>query len=653
MASAAPQRRTVVGTAGHIDHGKTALVRALTGIDCDRWQEEKERGITIDLGFAWLAEGDLQVGFVDVPGHQRFLHNALAGLGGIGLVLLVVAADEGVKPQTREHLDICRLLGIPRALVALTKADLVAADLLELAELEVAELLADTPYADAPRFAVSSVTGEGVAELRAALLAAAAEAAEPAAGGFDAGGLEAGGRDQAPVRLPIDRAFHLKGLGVLVTGTLAGGTIRPGDSLELLPAGGTARVRSIQVHGQARDEARAGERTSLQITGVSLDQVERGMELVTPDRFALVRRLAARFTLLPDAPKPLSGFTPVRVHCFAAEVMGRLRPLDRDALAPGEEGLVEVRLAAPLVAVRGDRFIVRRPSPPATLGGGVILDPAWRRGRGRQAKAALAALTGSLEETLLSWVERAGEAGCGEEELARRLGAEPARVEARLKRLAGDGRLLEVPAGAGHGRRFVTPGAFRRIAERAAGVLADYFARQRLARGMPKAEAVERILPGRAAELADVYLDWLAKQKVLVVHGDQVNLPGREAQLTDDESGLSKALSAAVEEGGLTPPPPAELATRLGAKPQIVDGLVRYLVERGTLVRLPDGLVVSAAAVAALRRDLAASGWERFTVAQFKERFGLSRKWAIPWLEHLDSTGATRRLGDERQLVGD
>ena len=655
----APARRTVVGTAGHIDHGKTALVRALTGIDCDRWQEEKERGITIDLGFAWLAEDDLQVGFVDVPGHQKFLHNALAGLGGIGLVLLVVAADEGVKPQTREHLDICRLLGIPRALVALTKADLVAGDLLELAELEVAELLADTPYAEAPRFAVSSLTGEGVPELKAALLAAADEAAEEAASGTGpaaGAGDVAGARDEAPVRLPVDRAFHLKGLGVLVTGTLAAGTIRAGDTLELLPpaagAGGLAvRVRSIQVHGRPRDEARAGERTSLQLTGLTLDDVERGMELVAPGRFALARRLAARFTLLPDAPKPLRGFVPVRVHHFAAEVMGRLRPLDRDELAPGEEGMVELRLSAPLVAVRGDRFIVRRPSPPATLGGGVILDPAWRGGRGAATAAVLAALTGTLEETLVQWVERAGEAGIGAEEMARRLGVEPARVEARLRSLAGAGRLLAVPAGAGHGPRVVVPAAFRRIAERAARVLDGYFGKRRLAKGMPKAEAVAAILPGRAAELADVYLDWLAKQKVLAVRGDQVDLPGREAALTDDESELSQALVAAVEDGGLTPPSPAELAGQLRAKPQIVDGLVRYLVERGRLVRLPDGLVVSAAAVTGLRRDLAASEWERFTVAQFKDRFALSRKWAIPWLEHLDSTGATRRLGDERQVV--
>jgi len=638
----------VIGTAGHVDHGKTSLVRALTGIDCDRWQEEKDRGITIDLGFAWLRAGDLQVGFVDVPGHERFLHNALAGLGGIGLVLLVVAADEGVKPQTREHLDVCRLLGLDRAVVALTKVDLVAADLLELAELEVAELLAGTPFAEAPRFAVSSTTGEGVEELKAALLAVAAEAAAAADEGGAGGGEP---REAAPVRLPVDRAFHLKGLGVLVTGTLAAGTIRPGDSLELLPAGRAVRVRSIQVHGAPRGAAAAGERTSLQVTGVSLDEVERGMELVEPGRFAVTRRFAGRLALLADAPKPIAGPTPVRVHLHAAEVMGRLRPIAVDEIRPGGEAMVEVRLAAPVVAVRGDRFVLRRPSPQTTLGGGVLLDPAWRRPR-RGERQALEALAGGPDAALTLWVERVGETGIEDGELARRLGLRPERVVPLLAALAAAGKLLEVPSGAGHGRRWIVPAAFRRVTERAKKLLADYFRRNRLAQGMPKAEAIERLLPGRAAELADVYLAWLEKGKVLTVAGDRVNLPGRRAELSGEESELARSIVAAYEEGGYSPPSPGEVANRLGAKPQIVDGVVKFLVERGRLVRLPDGLIASAAARDRLRGELAASGWESFDVARFKDRFGLSRKWAIPWLEHLDSVGVTRRVGDVRQVVG-
>jgi selenocysteine-specific elongation factor len=629
-------RRAIVGTAGHIDHGKTSLVLALTGIDCDRWAEEKARGITIDLGFAWLFEGDLQIGFVDVPGHERFLHNALAGLGGIRVMLLVVAADEGVKPQTREHLAVCSLLGIPSALVALTKLDLVSPDLLELAQLEVEELLAGTPFAGAPVLPVSSTTGQGLPELKTTLVDLASRHAMP---------------DQAdrPARLPVDRAFHLKGLGVVVTGTLSSGVIRPGDTLETLPRGAKVRVRSIQVHGQPREQAEAGERTSLQVTGVALEDLSRGLQIGTPEAFASTTSLLGRFTLLPDAPAPLRGFTPVRLHLYASEVIGRMRPLAEGGLAPGETGPVEIRLEAPVSAVRGDRFIVRRPSPPATLGGGEILDPLWRRHRGTTLTAALAALSGDLRSGLLFWVQEAGERGAGAAELARRLGVPAAQVAAELRRLAREDKLLEVAAGSA--ARWIAPAAVLRVTERARRVLKEYFQKDRLAEAMPKAEAVRRILRGRAADLAPVYLGWLEAQKVLAVHGDQVSLPGRSAQLTGEESKLSAAVLERFDKAGLTPPAPSELQQELSAKPQILDGVVRHLVARGELLRLPSGLILAASAVARLRSDLLSTSWERFSVADFKDRYGLSRKWAIPLLEHLDSTGATRRLGDDRIVV--
>ncbi|MEM9593415.1 MAG: selenocysteine-specific translation elongation factor [Acidobacteriota bacterium] len=307
------RRRVVVGTAGHIDHGKTQLIRALTGTDCDRWAEEKERGITIDIGFAHLVEGDLQVGFVDVPGHERFLHNALAGLGGIRIAMLVVAASEGVMPQTREHLAICSLLEIPSAIVALTKVDLVTDDLAELAELEVGELLESTPFAGAPIVRVSSQTGEGVEALRAALVNMA-------------DGHEIAVEPGSLARLPIDRAFHLPGLGVLVTGTLISGTIEPRQDLELLPAGRSARVRGVQVHGEARDRASAGERTSLQLGGVELVELHRGMQIVTPGAFSPSGHFGASFTLLGDAPEPLTESVEIRIHLYSGEVLGAASP---------------------------------------------------------------------------------------------------------------------------------------------------------------------------------------------------------------------------------------------------------------------------------------------------------------------------------------
>jgi selenocysteine-specific elongation factor len=631
-------RRVIVGTAGHIDHGKTSLVLALTGIDCDRWAEEKARGITIDIGFAHLTEGDLQLGFVDVPGHERFLHNALAGLGGIRILLLVVAADEGVKPQTREHLAVCSLLGIPAGLVVLTKVDLVSPDLVELAQLEVEELIALTPFAGSAILPVSSTTGQGMPELKAALLDLAAKHAMP-------------DEPDRPARLPVDRAFHLKGLGVVVTGTLASGAIRPGDTLELLPKGERVRVRSVQVHGQPREQADAGERTSLQLTGVVLEDLARGMQLGTPEAFQATTSLFARFTLLADAPAPLRGFVPVRLHLYASEVLGRMRPLSPEGLAPGETGPVEIRLQGPVSALRGDRFIIRRPSPPTTLGGGEILDPRWRRHRGTVLQQALTALQKDLVTALPFWVQEAGERGVEAAELARRLGVPPAQVAKRLAALARDQKLIEVPEEHGRARRWIAPGAVQRVTERARRVLKEHFQKDRLAESISKAEAVRRILRGRGAELADVYLGWMAAQKILVVQGDQVTLPGRSAQLTGEESALSTAVLERYEKAGLAAPSPGEVALSLGAKPQILEGVIRHLVTRGQLAKLPSGLILATATLKTLRNDLLATAWDRFTVSDFKDRFGLTRKWAIPLLEHLDSTGATRRMGDDRMIV--
>ncbi len=641
-------RRVVVGTAGHIDHGKTRLIEALTGTDCDRWDEEKARGITIDLGFAHLQEGDLQIGFIDVPGHERFLHNALAGLGGIRVMLLVVAADEGVKPQTREHLDICTLLEIPDAIVVLTKVDTVDADLLELAQLEVTELLEATPFADAPLLPVSSVTGEGIDLLRAALVERATAQA------LDDEAMPTSTASTAPpFRLPVDRAFHLKGLGVLVTGTALTGEIAPGDTVSVLSTGrrGTvtlSRVRGLQVHGATRDLARAGERTALQLAGVELTDVERGTQLATPDLLQASKTLCARLRLLSDAPETLDGWTPIRFHLLSHEVVGKMRPLG-DPIAPGATGLVEIRLAEPAVAIRTDRFIVRRPSPATTLGGGTILDPHWRRRRGALLRAATAAVQDDARALAL-WVEETGERGCEAASLTRRLGLRTPEIEQELDQLVNDGRLLRVASG--RGSRWIAPVVSERVLARGRDVLGTFLASDRLARGMPKAAFLAQILPTRARDLADTYLQWLVAAKVIVVNGGLVTTPGRSIELTKDESHLSTSLLAAIEKAGLTPPSPQELSRSLGAKPQILEGVQRYLIEDGKLVSLPTGLIVSTVAINNLRRSLAEAGWTSFSVPEFKDHVGVSRKWAIPLLEHLDSIGVTRRVGDKRQLVG-
>ena len=630
-------RRVIVGTAGHIDHGKTRLVEALTGIDCDRWIEEKERGITIDLGFAHLREADLQVGFIDVPGHERFVHNALAGLGGIRVLLLVVAADEGVKPQTREHVDICSLLDIPGCLVALTKSDLVTDDIVELAKMEIEELLAETPFSEARILSVSSVTGDGLPELLSELLALAAKH-------------EAEIDESEPCRLPVDRAFLLKGLGLVITGTLVSGRVQVGDSLDLLPSGSKVRVRSIQVHGSPREEAVAGERTALQLSGTKHEELERGEQLVTPGKFGTTTSLAGRMTLLPDAPKTIRGSIPIRFHLYSSEVLGRLRPLE-GPLEPGSTGLVEIRLQGPVTAIRGDHFIVRRPSPQSTLGGGQILDPVWHRRRGVHLAPALRALEGDRQEALALWVEEAGEAGIDTEALARRLGQEPETLREDLAALVANQKALRIEPGPGHSARWLAPSAYKKVVDRATKVLGAYFKKERLARGMPKAEAIDRILPGRGSELDDVYLGWLEAQKVLVVHGDMINLPGRSAELTDDESDLSKAILQRFDKAGLRPPSPNEVRDELGAKPQILDGVIQYLLQNKKLARLPGGLLVSSQALDHVAEELRASDFESISVGDFKTKFDLTRKWAIPILAHLDSTGVTRRVGDARQIV--
>lgn len=637
-ATDSPKRRLIVGTAGHIDHGKTSLIASLTGVDCDRWQEEKARGITIDLGFAHSVEDDLQIGFVDVPGHERFVHNALAGLGGIRLMMLVVAADEGVKPQTVEHLDICSLLDIPAGLVALTKTDLVDPELLELAELELEEALEGTPFAGAPIVKVSNKTGEGVDDVRAKLV----ELADAAQSGAELLDL--------PPRLPIDRAFQLKGLGVLVTGTLVSGRIGEGDEVALLPTSRPARVRSVQVHGSDRDSALAGERTSLQLVGVDLGEVGRGDQVARPDSVTVSRRWLVRFRLLPSAPKAIKGFLPVRVHVGSAERLGKLRPVG-GPVEPGGECLAEVRLDAPTVTVRGDRFIVRRPSPQTTLGGGSVLDPSLVPLRGKQLEAVAPRLSGTLHEALLVWAELSGQAGLDAQDLQRRLGEPQATVRKALEELKSDGKLVLAPAGAGHGERWIRPQQVVALAERAQQLLKGYFKQNRMASGMPKAEALRRLLPGRGSELADVYVDWLAKQKVLVIQGDELNLPGRGSQFTADEQKHADAIVTLFERQGLQPSAIKEVQQELGIKPQIFDGLLKHLVKQGKLVRLPAGLFIADSCLARLRDDLRALDWQTFGVPQFKDHFGLTRKWAIPLLEYLDSQRVTRRLGNEREIL--
>lgn len=630
-------KRIIVGTAGHVDHGKTRLIEALTGIDCDRLEEEKSRGITIDLGFAFLRQKDVQIGFVDVPGHHKFLHNALAGLGAVRILLLVVAVDEGVAEQTREHLALASLLGVPRLVVALSKADLVDEEIAELAELEVTELLESSPFRGAPVVMTSAEDGRGIEELKDLLVAEASDSLEV-------------DLSDGPIRLPVDRAFHLKGLGVVVTGTLIRGSIGQGDELELQPGGERLRVRGIQVHGEDREVAKAGERTSLRLAGADLPDLPRGKQIVRPDSQNLSSRFVAEASLLEVAPKALKGWQDVRLHHLADEVMGRIRCLGDSPMEPGEQGWVEVLLERPIPVIRGDRFIFRRPSPPLSLGGGEVMDPSWLP-RGPKARARALPQLKDLENLLRFWAAEAGVGGITAKSVAQRLGWADNQAEEHLGQLVGEQHLIRGKADRGGEVRFIHPGVVKKTAEGASAFLKKWFKAHRLEESMPKAEFIAEVLGSRGALLAGSYLNWWQAEGRVRIEGDSVGPPGRKAELKPEESRLAAEIVKTMDEEGLAPPSPPELARRLGASPAIFDGVMEYCRRQGKVIRLPGGLLVSAKVINAVVEALEESGWDRFGVPQFKEHFSLSRKWAIPVLEHLDSRGVTRRMGNERQIV--
>jgi selenocysteine-specific elongation factor len=629
-------RRFLIGTAGHIDHGKTALVRALTGIDADRLPEEKRRGITIDLGFAHAEWEGVRVSFVDVPGHERFVKNMLAGAGGIDAVLLVVAADESVMPQTREHLDIVRLLGVVRGVVAVTKADRVSAEVAAVAADEVKGLLAGTPLSAAPVVPVSSVTGEGLPALREALLEAARSTPDA-------------GRADRAVRLPIDRAFAIAGFGPVVTGSLVSGILTPDQRLELLPEGRPVRVRRVEVHGKQVGEARAGERTSVNLAGVDLADLSRGQTLATPGCFASSRLLTVRLELLPGAPRLSSGDT-VTFHLFASDTEARVRLLEGGDLAPGATARGQLVLADPVTAAPGDRFVVRRPSPATTIGGGTVLDPLPRRASGRplpDRTRQLDALEASASDRLQLWIEEGREEGAPFSDLARRSGLTEEEVRASVSALVDSGRAVALARAPD---RWISEKALAGLAQKASRLLAARLAENPAAVGVSRGTLSAQLLPGADARWAEAVEAALAARGVFTLAGDEARAPGRE-ELPGRERELSERIAEEFRRGALDPPSPADVAASVRHHPKVVEGLIAYLVKKGTLVRLPGGWIISREAVEDVAARLRASGRRSVDVAEFKAMFGLTRRLAIPLLEHLDATRVTRRVGDRRELL--
>jgi selenocysteine-specific elongation factor len=630
-------RRFLVGTAGHIDHGKTALIKALTGIDADRLPEEKRRGITIDLGFAHAEWDGARVSFVDVPGHEKFVKNMLAGAGGIEAVLLVVAADESVMPQTREHFEIVRLLGVKAGVVAVTKIDRVPRELVEVTISDVRDLMRGSFLEAAPVVPISSRTGEGLTELKAALLAAAREA-------------DAETREGRVARLPIDRAFSISGFGPVVTGSLVSGTVSRDQKLELLPERRPVRVRRVEVHGREEAVARAGERVSANLVGVELSDLRRGLVLATPGALATSMRLLVKLELLADAPRVKSGDR-VSFHHFSTESRARVRVLQEASIEPGGFARAELRLGIPVAAAPGDRFVVRRLSPVETIGGGAVLDPlpAPIHGRGTpESRAALEILeTGSLSDRLVLWIGQARERGAGEEALAQRGGISTDVVHAALAAPLKDGRIHALRRSPD---RYIAEAALSRLAARAAAELGRLVAAGSGAIGASRSTLLQRLLPGADPRWAEAIEAALATRGVLVIVGEEARPPGRD-DLAGPERESSERIAALYRGKGLNPPSPAEAADLLQHRRKVVEGLISYLVKKGILVKLPGGWIIAREAVEDVVKRLQASGRSSLDVGEFKQMFGLTRRLAIPLLEHLDAVKVTRRVGDRREIV--
>jgi selenocysteine-specific elongation factor len=635
----------VVGTAGHVDHGKSALVRALTGTDPDRLKEEKARGITIDLGFAHLVEDETNFAFVDVPGHERFVRNMLAGAGGIDLVLLVIAADESVMPQTREHFDICRLLDVQTGAIVLTKTDAADAEMRELAALESRDLVAGSFLQDAPLVAVSSKTGAGLDSLRAVLhdLASRVTRRDP----------------HGNTRLPVDRVFTLKGFGTIATGTLVSGRLLEGQTLSVLPQGLSATVRGLQVHGRQQPTADAGHRVAVNVGGIELADLERGATLCEPGAFESTKRFDVVVEMLPGA-KALRHGARVRFHQGTSEIMGRVALAARRGaseplaeLSPGASAYARLRLERPAVLTRGDRFILRAYSPPVTIGGGMILDPmppraAIRTPAGIERLRRLDAAV-PLEQVLEALIEERGPHGLPHAAVLSRAGASREQADAAIRRLIERRGIVTV------GELLLSRRLLDTTGDQLMAALRAHHDADPISEGLHREEARARLMPRAAPAVFDAVVAPLVASGRVVAR-DRLSLAGHSVSLSADEARIREALLKLFAEAGLAPPDLAGVRAAIGGDASTVDRVLNLLTRQRTLIKL-DTLLFHAERLEALKAEIRAlkttdaASAVRLDVAAFKERYGITRKFAIPLLEYLDRERVTRRVGESRVLV--
>jgi selenocysteine-specific elongation factor len=632
-------KHLILGTAGHIDHGKTSLVKALTGIDTDRLKEEKARGITIELGFAHLElPGGIRFGIVDVPGHERFVRTMVAGVGGMDLVLLVIAADEGIMPQTREHLEICQLLGVKRGIVVLTKKDMVDPDWLDLVTEEVRDYLEDSFLAGAPIVAVSSRTGDGIEQLKAELVRMAGEIEQK--------------RLDTPFRLPVDRVFTVTGFGTVVTGTLLSGAITVGDEVEILPTGQGCRVRGVQSFGAKVEKGGAGERLAVNLQGVDHSEVERGAVVVPKGLYRPTSAVDVRLNYLASMQKELKHRAMVRLHSATYEVPAKVILFDRDTLQPGESAYVQLRLARPVLLLPGDPFVLRTYSPQATLGGGTVLDPAPPRRRRRSAEALelLGAVeSGADQERIRLLVESSLLSGISVQEMVNRSGMSGKRIEAALAPLLSTGAVIQVVK---EPRIFLGRDAFASLKQRLSGELKEYLDENPMQEGIGKEELKSRIPKRSDPRFFGPVLAAMEKDGLAQSDREIVRLPGRKAGVTRDKAELHGMLEQALQKGWMEAPTVKELCDLLGCSEKELLDHANLLAREGKAAKIKPDVFYAPGAVAEIKEKLVTHLKENgdITPPQFRDLTGLSRKFMIPLLEYFDQEKVTMRVGDKRVL---
>ena len=629
----------VLGTAGHVDHGKTSLIKALTGTDTDRLKEEKKRGITIELGFASLAlPCGHTLGIVDVPGHEKFIKHMVAGAAGIDLVLMVIAADEGIMPQTKEHLQICSLLGIATGLVALTKIDLVEKDWLELVRSEITDYLQDTFLAEAPIVPVSAVKENGIPELLDEIDKIVRRLQEK--------------NDDGIFRLPVDRIFTIKGFGTVVTGTLISDKIKVGEDVQILPENISTRIRGIQVHNQPAEEAFSGQRTALNLQGVDKATLARGSVLVRPQTLRPTKRLDVFFEYLASNTRKLKNRSLVRLHTGTTEIMTRIVLLDADELSPGEKSFAQLILADEDVVVTGDHFVLRSYSPITTIGGGRILDPLPGKHK-RKNKIILDDLqilqSGALPEKISVLLERAGFNGINVRSLAFRLGVHVKKIREALEKLFSDRQAILL---SGDDTTALSSYLYAQMEDLLMKSLADYHQNNPLKEGISKEELKAALADTVSAKLFNMVLASLGKRNLIASDKDNVRLASHLVQLAGEEDALRQSIVSTYTQARLTPPSLADVLNGFKNRKLKAQNIVKLMINDGELIKINEDLCFTREALTRLREEykalLVRDG--QATPATFKNLTGLSRKYIIPLMEYFDTSKLTVRVGDHRIL---